>query len=101
MSVSIEELDRKISEILSRAEAESRAIIEDAKRRAREIMSRPIPVDSFKKEAEAVVANAKVEAERIVEDAKRKAEEIRSVARQKIEEAARILVEYVVGLRQG
>lgn len=96
----VQELDRMVDEILSKAEEERERIISEAKRRAAELLNRPIPVEEYRREAELIIAKAKEEAERILKDAMEKAEEMRRKASPNIDKAVALLLEYVLGLRR-
>lgn len=98
--MSVTELDRIIDEILSRAEAEKENILKAAKIKAAEILKRPIPIEDYRKEAEEIVKRAKEEADKIIREAEEKAREIRNIAKSKLENAVKALLEYVTGLKK-
>lgn len=97
--MSVEELDKQIDEILSKAEEEKNKVIANARARAREIMSKPIPIEEYQREAEEIINRAKIEAEEIIKESKKKAEMIKNVGKEKIETAVALLLEYILGLR--
>lgn len=97
--MSIEELDKTIDEILSKAEEEKNKIIASARIRAKEILSKPVPVEEYYKEAEELINQAKLEAEKIMREAESKAEKIRRIEKEKFDKAVELLLDYILGLR--
>ncbi|MEM4717863.1 MAG: hypothetical protein QXE81_03775 [Desulfurococcaceae archaeon] len=63
------------------------------------ILSKPIPIEEYRKEAEEVINLARVEAEKIIEESRRIAEKIKNIDREKFEKAVMVLQEYILGMR--
>jgi len=97
--LSVEELDRLVDEILSKAEEEKNRVIASARARAREILEKPIPVEDYKREAEEILSRAKAEAERVVREAEEAAKRIKSISNERLGKAVALLLEYVLGLK--
>lgn len=95
---SIEAIEKEIESILTEAEKRKLKIIDDARKRAKEILSRPIPVDTYKLEAEKIIKEAEEKAETILEEAKRRSEEIKNIDKNKFEEAVNKTVTLVAGV---
>jgi len=98
--LSVEELDRVIDEIMSRAEKTREEILKDAQRKASEILNKPIPIEIYKLEAEEVVRKAEQEAERIIKEGEEKARELKALASLRLKDAVKFLVEVVTGLKK-
>lgn len=97
-SVDIEAIEREIEEIISKAEEKRLKIIGDARRKAEEIMGKPIPVDTYRLEAENIVEKANREAEEIVEKARKEAEEIKNSVGDKRRMIVEKIVKIVIGV---
>lgn len=98
--MSIQELDRLVDEILLKAEKERERILQDARRQANEILSRPVPIEHYRAEAEELIRRAKIEAERIIRDAEERALLIKKKAYDRFEEMVEYLVKVVAGLEK-
>ncbi|MEM0208557.1 MAG: hypothetical protein QW360_03125, partial [Thermofilum sp.] len=60
--------------------------------KAEEILKRPIPVEEYRREAEALIASARVKHDEIIEKARKDAENLRNIPQERIRKA----IEYVV-----
>lgn len=98
--MSIQDIDRMVDEILSKAEKERERIIQEARRKAAEILSRPVPVDQYRAEAEEIIRKARVEADRLIREAEARAVEMKKRAYDRIDEAVDYLVKLVAGLEK-
>lgn len=96
--MSIEELDKLVDEILSKAEKEKERIIQEARRIAAEILKKPIPVEQYKHEAEELIKKARLEAEKIIQESLIKSNRIKEQALQKLDEVVDFIVKIVAGL---
>ncbi|MEM4481470.1 MAG: hypothetical protein QXK88_02665 [Desulfurococcaceae archaeon] len=99
--MSAEELDRKVDEILSRAETERENIIRAARQRAVEILNKPVPTEEYQEEASKIIEEARKEASRIIEEAEELAKKLKASARRNMDEAVRFILEYVTGMKTG
>ena len=87
VKIDVKAIESEIDRIIEEAKAHAQKIISDARKKAKEIIARPIPLEQYKEEAE-----------KIVEDAKKKAEEIKRKSEARLNEAVNWLVKVVAGV---
>ncbi|ADV64406.1 hypothetical protein [Desulfurococcus mucosus] len=95
---SIKDIDEAIDNILKEAERKKLVILKEAEKKAAEILGRPIPVEEYRREAEAILAEAVKRRNEILEKARREAEEIAKIPPEKKRKAVEYIVRKVVGL---
>jgi len=74
--INIEDLEKSVENIVNEATEKRLKILENARKKAAEIMEKPIPVEEYEKEVEKIVHEAEKEAEEIVKRAEEKAEKL-------------------------
>ena len=82
---------------LEMIEKEADEIIKEARKKAKEIIAKPLPLDKFKEEAEKIIEDAKNRANEIIKEAETQAEQIRIKANKNLDKATKELLKYVVG----
>jgi V/A-type H+-transporting ATPase subunit G/H len=95
---SIEDIEKEIDSILTEAEKKRLKIIDDAKKKAREILNKPFPIDAYRLESEKIIEDAKKKADEIIRRAKEEAERITNIDKRRIEKAIEFVVRVVTGV---
>ena len=98
VKIDVKAIESEIDRIIEEAKAHAQKIISDARKKAKEIMSRPIPLEQYNEEAEKIKEKARKEAEKIVKEAEKKAEEIKKKSKTHLNEAVDWLVKVVAGV---
>ncbi|AFL66981.1 hypothetical protein [Desulfurococcus amylolyticus] len=95
---SIKDVDESIDAIIKEAEKKKLMILKEAEKKAEEILKRPIPVEEYRREAEALIASARVKHDEIIEKAKKDVENLRNIPQERVRKAVEYVVKTVVGL---
>jgi len=95
---SIRELDEAIDALMKEAERKKLMILKEAEKRAEEILAREIPINDFRREADAIISNARMKREEILREARLQAEALKNIPREKKAKAVEYIVRLVVGL---
>ncbi|OYT40882.1 MAG: hypothetical protein B6U89_00635 [Desulfurococcales archaeon ex4484_58] len=98
-SASIEDIEKEIDEILSKAEEKKMKIIGDARRRAEEIKNKPIPTSAYELEAEEIIKEAEKQAKEVIKEAERKAEEIKNIDEKRYKEIVEKIARIIAGVK--
>ncbi len=72
-------IEKEVDSILEKAKTTASKIVDDARRKAREIMQRSIPVEEYEREAQEIIENARRRAEEIIKEAEEKANSIKNI----------------------
>lgn len=96
--INIEDLEKEVDNILRNAEEKKMIIIREARKKAEEILNRPIPTSAYESEAEKIIKNAEKEAEKIISEARKKAEKIKDIDERKYRELVIKLTRIIVGI---
>lgn len=98
MSIKIEDVEKEIDDIIRNAELEKLRIIESARRKAKEILSKPIELDDAKREYELILRNAELKAEEIIRESIKKAEELKRLDEKTLRELVEQIVKKTAGV---
>lgn len=98
LSIRIEDVEKEIDDIIRSAELERLKIIESARRKAKEILDKPVELDDAKRESELIIRNAELKAEEILKDSITRAEEIKRLDESLVRELIKLIVRRAAGV---
>jgi vacuolar-type H+-ATPase subunit H len=96
----IKEIEKEAEKLIEKARAEARGILEDANKKAREILSEDLPLDAFKGERDKILTDAQEEAKQRIEESRKASAGIRSASSGRVDEFSRMMADQVRGIRQ-
>ncbi len=91
-------IEKEVDSILEKAKTTASKIVDDARRKAREIMQRRIPVEEYEKEAQEIIENARRRAEEIIREAEEKAVSIKNIDSSLKNKAVEKTVKLILGV---
>lgn len=96
----IKEIEKEAEKLIEKARADARGILEDANKKAREILSEELPLDAFKGERDKILTDAQEEAKQRIEESRKASAGIRSASSGRVDEFSRMMADQVRGIRQ-
>jgi len=94
----IRDIEKEAEKLIEKARTEARGILEDANKKAREILSSELLVDKFKSEHDRIISGAEKEAGKRIEESKKASAGIRSASFGKIDAFSRSMADQVRGI---
>ncbi len=94
----IKEIEKEAEKLIEAARAEARGVLEEANKKAREITSGELLVDTFKGERDRIISEAQEGAQKKIEKSRKASAGIRSASSGKIDEFSRSMVNQVRGI---
>ncbi len=97
-TIDIAGIEKEIDAILEKARTTAAKIIDDAHRKAREILEKPLPIEELEREVKEIIEKAEREAKEIMDKARKEVEEIIEKSMKKLDKATWFLVEKTLGV---
>ncbi len=94
----IREIEQAAEKLIDTARSEARGILEDANKKARELLSEELLVETFKKERDEIVSRANDEAQKKIGEARKASAGIRSSSSSAIEDFSASIAKQVKGI---
>jgi vacuolar-type H+-ATPase subunit H len=94
----IREIEDEAEQLIEKARADAGVILEDASKKAREILSAELLVDEFTSECDGIVSGAQEEAQGRVEEARKVSAGIRSASSEKIDKLSQLMADQIRGI---
>ncbi|MDO9515064.1 MAG: hypothetical protein Q7J01_03060 [Syntrophales bacterium] len=94
----IRDIEKEAEKLIEKARIEARGILEDANKKAREILSAELLVDKFKTERDKIVSGAQEEAGKRIEESRKASAGIRSSSAGKIDAFSQSMADQVRGI---
>ena len=95
----IREIEKDAEKLIEKARTEARGILEDANKKAREILSAELLVDTFNSERDKIVSGAQEKAGKRIEESRKASAGIRSSSAGKIDAFSQSMANQVRGIR--
>ncbi|MDD5723420.1 MAG: hypothetical protein PHY29_06730 [Syntrophales bacterium] len=94
----IRDIEKEAEKLIEKARTEARGILEDANKKAREVLSAELIVDKFKTERDGILSMAREEADKGIEESRKASAGIRSASSGKIDAFSRSMADQVRGI---
>ena len=98
MRETIREIEGEAEKLIAKARADARGILEDAGKKAREILSSEMLMDEVENERNRIISEAEEEAKRGIEGSKETSRRIISKVSAKIDKLSQLMTEHIRGI---